>query len=103
MTLTIISSAMLYIYIYIYILQAYTSLVDEKESNALTFSSLELAHTCGFGQKHLLGQVLAQGFLRRSIRLGRQESLGSGLGTELKGSTLSRLLLHKRKHIGEIE
>ena len=95
---------MLYIYIYIFFfLQAYTSLVDEKESNALTFPSLELAHTCGFGQKHLLGQVLAQGFLRRSIRLGRQESLGSGLGTELKGSTLSRLLLHKRKHIGEIE
>ena len=100
----------LYIYIYIYIyffffffLQAYTSLVDEKESNALTFPSLELAHTCGFGQKHLLGQVLAQGFIRRSIRLGHQESLGSGFGSELKGSTLSPLLIYKRKHMGEIE
>ena len=48
---------------FFFFFQAYTLLVDEKESNALTFSSLELAHPCGFGQKHLLGQVLAQLFL----------------------------------------
>ena len=66
-------------------------------------SILELAHVCGSGQKHHLGQILAQGFPRRSIRPWHQESLGSGLGSGLKGSTLTPLLLQKRKHIGEIE
>ena len=74
--------------------QAYTPLVDEKVSNA---------QHIGFGQKHHLGQILAQGFPRRSIRPWHKEILGSGLGSGLKGSTLTPLLLQKRKHIGEIE